>query len=230
VLGALSSLDPKDVGLENFGSHKPYFPRQLKSLSKLSLAQAAVRDVDTGKAVGELPGWGELVAWYERNLPDERKTGVRIVHGDFKLDNLVFHPTENRVIGVLDWELCTLGSPLVDLANLTQLWILDAAEVGGLMVSYKNSQTTEPMSLAALEREYCRVTKQPYPITDIIFARSWMLFRGAVIIQGIAARHARRQATSERAQLYGSLFPLLGKQARRVLEDEGYLPKVRSKL
>jgi aminoglycoside phosphotransferase (APT) family kinase protein len=112
VLGALSSLDPKDVGLENFGSHKPYFPRQLKSLSKLSLAQAAVKDVDTDKAVGELPGWRELVAWYERNLPDERKTGVRIVHGDYKLDNLVFHPTENRVIGVLDWELCTLGSPV----------------------------------------------------------------------------------------------------------------------
>jgi aminoglycoside phosphotransferase (APT) family kinase protein len=112
ALAALSSLDPKDIGLENFGSHKPYFPRQIKSLSKVSLAQAAVKDVDTGKPVGEIPGWAVLVAWYERNLPDERKTGVRIVHGDYKLDNLIFHPTENRVIGILDWELCTLGSPV----------------------------------------------------------------------------------------------------------------------
>jgi aminoglycoside phosphotransferase (APT) family kinase protein len=113
TLGALSSLDPKDVGLENFGSHKPYFPRQIKSLSKVTLAQAAVRDVDPGEPVGEIPGWRELLAWYERNLPDERKTGgARIVHGDYKLDNLVFHPTENRVIGILDWELCTLGSPV----------------------------------------------------------------------------------------------------------------------
>lgn len=112
TLGALSSLDPKDVGLENFGSHKPYFPRQIKSLSKVTLAQAAVKDVDSGKPVGEIPGWRELIAWYERNLPDEHKTGVRIVHGDYKLDNLIFHPTENRVIGILDWELCTLGSPV----------------------------------------------------------------------------------------------------------------------
>jgi aminoglycoside phosphotransferase (APT) family kinase protein len=113
TLGALSSLDPKDVGLENFGSHKPYFPRQIKSLSKVTLAQAAVRDVDSGEPVGEIPGWRELLAWYERNVPDERKTGgARIVHGDYKLDNLVFHPTENRVIGILDWELCTLGSPV----------------------------------------------------------------------------------------------------------------------
>ena len=112
ALGALSSLDPREVGLEKFGSHKPYFPRQIKSLSKVTYAQAAVKDIDSGKPVGEIPGWGELIAWYERNLPDERKTGVRIVHGDYKLDNLIFHPTENRVIGILDWELCTLGSPV----------------------------------------------------------------------------------------------------------------------
>lgn len=112
ALGALSSLDPREVGLEKFGSHKPYFPRQIKSLSKVTHAQAAVKDIDSGKPVGEIPGWGELIAWYEKNLPDERKTGVRIVHGDYKLDNLVFHPTENRVIGILDWELCTLGSPV----------------------------------------------------------------------------------------------------------------------
>ena len=68
-------------------------------------AQAAVIDIDSGKLVGELPGWGELIAWYER------KTGVRIMHGDYKLDNLIFHPTENRVIGFLDWELCTFGRP-----------------------------------------------------------------------------------------------------------------------
>ena len=125
ALGALSSLDPKDLGLENFGSHKPYFPRQIKALSKVTHAQAAVKDIDTGKPVGEIPGWNELIAWYERNLPDERKSGsVRIVHGDYKLDNLIFHPTENRVIGILDWELSTLGSPVTYLSPAWSLWVV----------------------------------------------------------------------------------------------------------
>jgi aminoglycoside phosphotransferase (APT) family kinase protein len=231
ALGALSSLDPLKVGLATFGSQKPYFPRQMKSLSKVTHAQAAVKDVDTGKPVGAIPGWDELMAWYERNLPDERKTGVRIVHGDYKLDNVVFHPSENRVIGILDWELCTLGSPLADLANFTQQWILDPTETGGYLVGYKNHPSTEPISLAELEREYCRIVRQPYPITEMGFARSWNLIRSAVIMQGIAARVARRQASSEQAHIYADWFPKFGGLARGVLEDAGYLqPKARAKL
>ena len=112
ALAALASLDPADIGLANFGPSTNYFPRQIKSLSRVSEAQAQTVDVDTGKSVGKIPLFDELVDWYQKHLPDERKTGLRVVHGDYKLDNLIFHPSENKVIGILDWELCTLGSPV----------------------------------------------------------------------------------------------------------------------
>jgi hypothetical protein len=112
ALGALSSLRPAEIGLSSFGSSKPYFPRQIKSLSAVSLAQAQAVDVDTQHSVGKIPHFDALIAWFGSHLPDESKIGSRIVHGDYKLDNLIFHPTENRVIGILDWELCTLGSPV----------------------------------------------------------------------------------------------------------------------
>lgn len=95
-----------------FGPSTDYFPRQIKSLTRVSVAQSKAVDIHTNQPTGTIPHFDELIAWYKKHLPDERKTGLRIVHGDYKLDNLVFHPIENRVIGILDWELCTLGSPV----------------------------------------------------------------------------------------------------------------------
>lgn len=148
----------------------------------------------------------------------------------------------------------TRAFQLADLGNLTQPWAIDLKHVPSgaplLLRGFKGATEGVPIPLGDLEREYCRLTNQPYPITEMIFVRSWMLFRVssnsgspnclssqahvvcqlAVISQGIAARYARRQASSEQAFVQVKMFPVIGKLAKVVLEDEGIVVERKAKL
>lgn len=115
TLATLSLLDPSKLGLDNFAPHTPYFPRQIKSITKVSIAQSKAVDIKTNKPVGPIPYFEEMISWYQDNLPDETKTSPRIVHGDYKMDNVIFHPTEPKIIGILDWCVVILAVALPDL-------------------------------------------------------------------------------------------------------------------
>lgn len=93
--------------MEDFGKPLGFWDRQLKTFARLSVDQAAVRDKETDEPVGPVPHYDSMVEFFGRkeSQPRERST---FVHGDFKVDNVVFHETEPRVIGVLDWEMVSL--------------------------------------------------------------------------------------------------------------------------
>ncbi|CAO3600351.1 unnamed protein product [Absidia cylindrospora] len=194
TLASLHQVDFKAIGLESYGRNSGFYERQMKSLHKVSKAQAAVVDKETGEKVADLPRLDEMFVWFKKNQPKDAAT---IVHGDFKIDNLVFHPTECRVIGILDWELSTIGHPYSDLANLLQPFYIPAGPEGGFM----NAEDPLPIpGSQELMQVYCEQSQQPFPIPQWMFAVAFSHFRLAVITQGIAARVARKQASSARAK------------------------------
>lgn len=234
TLAALHRIQPDTIGLGDYGKNSGFYTRQMKSLGKVSAAQSQVQDKESGKPVGPLPGGTKFLEWFEKNAPKDEN---RIVHGDYKIDNLIYHPTEPRVIGILDWELSTLGHPLSDLANLLQpysipcqlpnrisdpaLWDESRRE-GSLLLSLGNlSKEVSPVPLEQdlLER-YTRQVGREYPIQGWTAAKAWAWFRLAVIAQGIAARNAQGQASSAQAKVYGSKFPLCAQSCWTVIEGD----------
>ncbi|KAI8060250.1 kinase-like domain-containing protein [Gongronella butleri] len=193
TLAKLHSVDFKAIGLESYGRNSGFYDRQMKSLHKVSTLQAAVVDKDTGAKVMDIPRLDEMFAWFKRNQPKDAAT---IVHGDYKIDNIVYHPTENRVIGVLDWELSTIGHPYSDLANLLQPYAVPSSDFGFMGAK-------EPLPVPSgdeLMQVYCKHSGTPYPVPRWPFAVAFSHFRLAVITQGIAARVARKQASSAKAR------------------------------
>lgn len=215
TLAKLHRVNPKDVGLENFGKPNGFYKRQLRTFAGLAEAQAAAKDKETGEEVGQLPHFQDLISFFgeEKNQPYDR--GV-LFHGDYKIDNVVFHKTEPRVIGILDWEMATIGHPLADLCNLnqgftisnaTKTWPRKHADYAFLDPSNSRSTWKEHPGLPT--REECIKWYQEdvgFQVSekDIAWATAFAMFRDSIIFQGIAARYAARQASSASAKEYGN--------------------------
>jgi aminoglycoside phosphotransferase (APT) family kinase protein len=121
TLAWLHSIDPDSIGLSGFGKKENFYLRHCNTFSRIEAQQAQVRDIKTGKLLGRAhPNFDEVVEFIKQNVPKERSA---IVHGDFKFDNVVLHPTEPRIIAILDWELSTIGHPLMDVVYvLSSYW------------------------------------------------------------------------------------------------------------
>jgi acyl-CoA dehydrogenase len=189
VIAALHKVDYAHVGLETFGKPGNYFGRQIARWSR-QYKEANTEDI---------PELHALIEWLPANIPAGEQTSI--VHGDYRLDNLVLHPTEPRAIGLLDWELATLGHPLADFAYHCMSWHIPATlwrGIGGL-------------DLAALGiPDEAHYLKQYSETTGLDGAEHWdfylayNLFRMAAILQGIARRAADGTAASSDALETGS--------------------------
>ncbi|KAJ1648417.1 hypothetical protein J3B02_000719 [Coemansia erecta] len=218
VLAKLHKVDYLAVGLQGYGKPSGYYDRQMRSLTRVAEAQSATVD-SNGNSVGELYRLDHLKRWFAKNqCPDE----TTVVHGDFKMDNVVWHPQEPRIIGILDWELSTLGNPRTDLANMLQPLLVPYADMkaqSSILVGLKGAPAEEGApSEQALLRRYCQLMQREYPLEGWEFAKIFGLFRNAVIQQGVAARVAKGQASSSFAHLVGKVFPQTMAMAMEIVD------------
>jgi aminoglycoside phosphotransferase (APT) family kinase protein len=183
VLAALHTVDYKALGLENYGKPGNYFVRQFGRWSKQYEA-AKTHD---------LPAMDALMQWLETRLPDDDTT--TIVHGDYRLFNMVCHPTEPRVAAVLDWELSTLGHPLADLAYTCMRYYTPLeTNASMLAVGGDSGIPTEEQFV----QQYCQRTGRD-DITNWEFYLAFSYFRLASIVQGVYKRGLQGNASSPQA-------------------------------
>ncbi|KAG5812618.1 hypothetical protein H9Q74_003579 [Fusarium xylarioides] len=210
TLAKLRSVDLTDIGLHSWKRPTSFYMRQIKALSKTSEAQASTASQPGAQNVGKLPYYDQILSFFtdrKTHPPDVR----RLVHRDFKLDNLVFHKTEPIVIGILDWEMATEGHPLSDLANLLMPFSWAPQQVPFLISETLTPELKElqskfqPGNVAGIpSMEQCQEWYRGGVDWDAAGSLDWGLafsnFRTAVIMQGIAARIVRGQASGSMAR------------------------------
>jgi aminoglycoside phosphotransferase (APT) family kinase protein len=203
TLARLHKVDIGAVGLADFGRPGNYFERQISRF----ITQYRSAETET---IEEMEA---LISWMPSHIPHD--DSVSIAHGDFRLENTIFHPTEPRLIAVLDWELSTIGHPMADLAYNCMGYHVMNPRQGGL-VGIDHAMTGIPSEQDYLNA-YCRRTGRTQ-IDNWHFYLSFSVFRLASISQGVYKRGLDGNASSETAALHGNACRFLAGHAWRMAQ------------
>lgn len=187
TIAALHQTDHTAIGLDDFGVPGNYFERQISRWTR------QYRASETGK----IEAMDRLIDWLPGNVPDDES--ISIVHGDYRLDNMVIHPTEPRVLAVLDWELSTIGHPLADFTYHLMAWQMPEIGIGSTgLVGKPVAELGIPDEKTYID-QYCARTGRD-GIPDRNFYSAFNFFRLAAILQGIAGRVRDGTAASKHAE------------------------------
>jgi aminoglycoside phosphotransferase (APT) family kinase protein len=202
TLAELHNTDYRAVGLEGFGRPGNYMARQIDRWTKQYKA-SETRKIET---------IDRLIEWLPETVPADDQT--TIVHADYRLDNMIMHPTESRVVAVLDWELSTLGNPLADFTYVLMQW------VNGAIAAIPDLAASGIPTMEEYVAEYCRLTGRE-GLPDLNWYFAYNSFRLAGIVQGIIGRVRDGTANSPQAAAMESRVPLLGDAAWKFAQLAG---------
>ncbi|KXS18819.1 APH-domain-containing protein [Gonapodya prolifera JEL478] len=193
TLALLHSYDHKAIGLTGYGKDSGFYDRSVRNWTRLSNQQAAVTDPKTGEKNWDLEGLNEQMEFFTKFMPADE---VSIAHLDYMLHNVMFHPTENRIVAVLDWELSTIGHPLADLAYFTQPFF--RAWPNGWIGAPASALEGIPTVQEILDM-YAQYSGRKNKIERFEYHVAFSMYRSTVIAQGIAGRVLAGTATNEQA-------------------------------
>jgi aminoglycoside phosphotransferase (APT) family kinase protein len=198
VLARLHGVDVAAIGLSDYGKPGNYYARQIGRWGQQYLAAKT----------DEIPSMDRLMEWLPAHIPAGDETAI--VHGDYRVENLIFHPTEPRIVAIVDWELSTLGHPLADLAYNCLTYYLPQEALGRVEAVDEDRRglPDEKQYVAA----YCRHTDRS-GIADWNFYLAFSMFRLASILQGVYARGLQGNAASAYALQRGAAARLIADKA-----------------
>ena len=198
TLATLHNVDYEAAGLGSYGKPGNYFERQVGRWTKQYRASETER----------MPDMERLIEYLARSIPEQTRTSI--VHGDYRIDNMIFHSVEPKVLAVLDWELSTTGDPLADFSYLMMNWVTEPEGRSGVL-GLTGAETGIP-TIAQMTERYCDATGRD-GVPDLNWYFAFGLFRLASIVQGIKKRVLDGTASSAHAAEMATRIPRLAGQA-----------------